>query len=57
MRSTAQRGYLWANHPDVARKFEAETPADAKLPDHVKRKPKYASSPETIAAKVFSRNK
>lgn len=35
-RSKAQQRYLFAKHPDVARRFAAETPADAykKLPDH-----------------------
>lgn len=35
MESQAQRGYLWANHPDVAKKFEAETPKGESLPQHV----------------------
>lgn len=34
-RSTAQRGFLFANHPDIAKRFAAETPKDAKLPYHV----------------------
>lgn len=37
MQSKAQRAFLWANHPDVAAKFEAETPNGKKLPDKVKR--------------------
>lgn len=35
-KSVAQRGYLWANHPEVAREFAHATPAGAKLPRHVK---------------------
>lgn len=35
MRSKAQRAYLHAKHPDVAAKFEAETPKGTKLPAHV----------------------
>lgn len=35
-RSEAQRRYLWANHPEVAREFAERTPKGAKLPDHVK---------------------
>lgn len=31
-KSQAQRGYLYANDPDVARRFEAETPKGKKLP-------------------------
>lgn len=34
--SKAQRGYLWANDPKVAKKFAAMTPKGAKLPEHVK---------------------
>jgi hypothetical protein len=36
-RSDAQRKYLWANHPEVAREFAAGTPKGAKLPEHVKK--------------------
>lgn len=35
MRSQAQRRYLWAVMPDVARKLEDETRRGAKLPEHV----------------------
>jgi hypothetical protein len=34
MQSEAQRGYLWANNPKVAREFEAKTPKGADLPEH-----------------------
>lgn len=37
MRSKAQRRYLWANEPEVARKFEDETPKGKKLPERVKK--------------------
>ncbi len=40
MRSKSQRGFLWANDPDVAKKFEKETPKNAKLPKKVKKKKK-----------------
>lgn len=33
-RSKKQEGYLWANHPDVAMKYAAETKAGP-LPDRV----------------------
>ncbi len=36
-RSDAQRRYLWANHPEVAREFADATPKGTKLPDHVKK--------------------
>lgn len=38
MRSKAQRRYLWATAPDVAREFEDATPKGAKLPEKVKMK-------------------
>ncbi len=37
MRSEAQRKYLWAKHPEIAKEFEAETPKGKKLPEHVKK--------------------
>lgn len=36
-RSDAQRKYLWARHPEVAREFADKTPKGAQLPDHVKK--------------------
>lgn len=38
MKSKAQRAFLHANKPELAKKFERETPKDAKLPKHVKKK-------------------
>lgn len=37
MKSKAQRRFLWATNPDVAREFEDETPKGIKLPEHVKK--------------------
>lgn len=37
-KSQAQRSYLYANHPKVAREFERHTPKGKKLPKRVKRK-------------------
>lgn len=34
-KSQAQRGFMFAKHPDVAKRFAAETPKGAKLPYHV----------------------
>ena len=36
IKSKAQRRYLWAKHPKIAREFENKTPEGAKLPEHVK---------------------
>lgn len=33
--SQAQRGFMYANHPDIAAEFEAKTPKGKKLPEHV----------------------
>ena len=38
MVSTSQRRYLWANKPEVAQKFEDETPKGKKLPKKKKNK-------------------
>ena len=35
-KSQAQRGYLYANEPAVAKAFEKKTPKGKKLPYHVK---------------------
>lgn len=37
-KSKAQRKYLFANDPKVAKEFAAATPKNAKLPEHVKKK-------------------
>lgn len=39
-KSKAERGFLYANHPDIAARFQAETPKGAKLPQYVGKKPK-----------------
>lgn len=35
MRSKAQRKFLHAQHPEIAKRFEAETPKGAKLPERM----------------------
>lgn len=42
MKSKAQRKALWAKDPELARKFEDETPGKAKLPERVKHPAKKA---------------
>lgn len=37
MKSQAQRKFLWATDPKVAKKFEEETPKGKKLPKKVKK--------------------
>ena len=36
--SESQRGYMYANHPELAKEFEAKTPKGKKLPKHVAKK-------------------
>lgn len=45
-KSSAQRAFLYARHPEIAAKFERDTPKGKKLPKHVKgakksNKPRY----------------
>lgn len=37
MKSQAQRRFLHAKHPEIAKRFEKETPKGKKLPKKVKR--------------------
>lgn len=37
-KSEAQRGYMYANHPKLAKEFQSATPKGKKLPYHVKGK-------------------
>ena len=37
-KSAKQRAYLFAKHPEVAKKFAAKTPVGTKLPAKVRRK-------------------
>jgi hypothetical protein len=36
--SQAQRAWMYKNKPEMAKEWEAATPKDAKLPEHVKPK-------------------
>jgi len=47
MKSQAQRRFLHAVHPDIAEEFESKTPAGKKLPEHARKKKKYALSPKS----------
>ena len=38
MLSKAQRAWMWANKPEMAKEWEAHTPKGKKLPEHVKKK-------------------
>ena len=39
-KSKAQKGYLYANDPEVAKKFQRDTPKGTKLPARAKPAPK-----------------
>lgn len=39
-KSEAQRRFMYAQHPNLAKEFEAATPKGADLPEHVRKKPK-----------------
>lgn len=61
-RSEAQRAYLEREHPEVAKKFAADTPDDATLPARAEPRPRSArpakpaaSSIQTIAAGLVNR--
>ena len=38
-KSEAQKNWMYANHPQMAKQWQADTPKGAKLPAHVKPKP------------------
>lgn len=40
--SQAQRGYMYSQHPKLAKEFEAATPKGKKLPYHVKKQKRNA---------------
>lgn len=42
-KSNAQRKYLFAKHPEIAKEFAVATPNGKKLPEHVKKKAKKRS--------------
>ena len=38
-KSEAQRRWMYANHPDMAKEWEADTPKGKKLPKRIGKKP------------------
>jgi len=42
--SQAQKGFLFANHPEVAKEFADKTPPGKKLPPHKKKKHNYSKA-------------
>lgn len=39
-KSLAQKGWMWANDPEMAKKWQSETPKGKKLPKKLKKKKK-----------------
>ena len=37
-RSSAQRGFMYAKHPEIAKRWQKHTPKGITLPDHVEKK-------------------
>src|SRR5580658_530892 len=54
--SKAQKGWMYANKPAMAKKWQTHTPKGAKLPEHVKKAqelgPKVAAVLEKLAVQV-----
>lgn len=47
-KSEAQRRFMYAKHPEIAKEFSEKTPKGKKLPEHVsKKKRKYDSATNT----------
>lgn len=54
LESQAQRRYLWATDPELAKKFEDDTPKGAKLPKRKRKTEHVADETEVIELKDFS---
>jgi hypothetical protein len=37
-KSKSQRRFMYSQHPEIAKEFEAHTPKGKRLPEHVKKK-------------------
>jgi hypothetical protein len=37
--SKAQKGWMYSNHPEMAKEWQEKTPKDKKLPAKIKKKP------------------
>ena len=53
VRSKAQRRWLWATDPEMARRWEDHTPDDAELPEKVKKKKMKKSACTKLAEMVL----
>jgi len=50
-KSKAQRAFMYSQHPEIAKRFEAETPKGKKLPGHVSNTDTEAKKMEKIMKK------
>ena len=55
--SESQRKWMWANKPEMAKKWEAHTPKGKKLPEHVKKASKELASSFSKIAKFIMRTR
>ena len=54
-KSKAQRAFMYSQHPEIAKRFEAETPKGKKLPGHVSNTDTEAKKMEKIMKKKGKR--
>ena len=54
-KSQAQRRYMFATHPKIAKEFEAATPKGAKLPKRVTKKKLLTKNKKLIKYKSISK--
>ncbi len=50
-KSKAQKAYLYANKPEIAKEFQAKTPKGAKLPEKLKKSPRKKSYKKFVKRK------
>ena len=53
--SQAQRGFMYSQHPEIAKEFEDKTPKGKKLPD--KKKKKHSKAQQDAIARRLSGGK
>lgn len=56
-RSQAQRGFMFARHPEIARRWAAEYPSQGALPQHVRPTIQNPGPRERVANAMASRMK
>lgn len=54
-KSKAQRAWMYANHPDMAARWQSETPQGSNLPEHVKREARKKALRSSLKSKASPR--